>query len=214
MDYNKIKKNILEGYLTDLPNLHSKIVRIFTSSTFTDTKIERDTLITRVYPKIKEFCRLNYGLDFQVVDMRWGIPEGAMDDHTTVETCVQEIDACKRLSLGPNFVLFSGQKYGYQPLSKLIKVDEFKKILTVIEKDSEEYNLLNKWYIHDENAIPSVYVLQTISKYYIHFNDKRIENKNLKDAHIDKWWNLETCGFNAIFNEKNYSTRFNELFYF
>ena len=41
----------------------------------------------------------------QVVDMRWGIREEAEDDHTTAETCLKEIEACQRLSTGPNFVV-------------------------------------------------------------------------------------------------------------
>ena len=50
-----------------------KVVRIFTSSTFTDMLMERNTLMEYVYPKIKEYCREKHGLEYQVVDMRWGV---------------------------------------------------------------------------------------------------------------------------------------------
>ena len=57
---------IFAGCLKDLPPVSSKIVRIFTSSTFTDMLMERNTLMEYVYPKIKEYCREKHGLEFQV----------------------------------------------------------------------------------------------------------------------------------------------------
>ena len=57
---------IFAGSLVDLPPVSSKIVRIFTSSTFTDMLMERNTLMEWVYPKIKEYCREKHGLEFQV----------------------------------------------------------------------------------------------------------------------------------------------------
>ena len=57
---------IFAGCLTNLPPVSSKIVRIFTSSTFTDMLMERNTLMEYVYPKIKEYCREKHGLEFQV----------------------------------------------------------------------------------------------------------------------------------------------------
>ena len=45
----------------------SQVVRIFTSSTFTDMLMERNCLMEYVYPKIKEYCREKHGLEYQVV---------------------------------------------------------------------------------------------------------------------------------------------------
>ena len=57
---------IFSGRLEDLPPLCSRVVRIFTSSTFTDMVMERNTLMEHVYPRIKEYCRDRHGLEFQV----------------------------------------------------------------------------------------------------------------------------------------------------
>jgi hydroxylamine reductase (hybrid-cluster protein) len=46
------------------------VVRIFTSSTFTDMLMERNTLMEYVYPKIKEYCREKHGLEYQVRQYR------------------------------------------------------------------------------------------------------------------------------------------------
>ena len=35
--------------------------------------------------------------------MRWGVRDEATDDHVTTGLCLQEIDNCQRLSVGPNF---------------------------------------------------------------------------------------------------------------
>ena len=69
----KIVERIFAGNLTNLPMVSSKIVRIFTSSTFTDMLMERNTLMEYVYPKIKEYCRERHGLEFQVSkrSIRW-----------------------------------------------------------------------------------------------------------------------------------------------
>ena len=62
----RVIDSIFAGSLTNLPPVSSKIVRIFTSSTFTDMLMERNTLMEYVYPKIKEYCRERHGLEFQV----------------------------------------------------------------------------------------------------------------------------------------------------
>ena len=107
-----------------------KVVRIFTSSTFTDMLMERNTLMEWVYPKIKEYCKEKHGLEFQVcqsrvgapwynvdvevVDMRWGVRDEMTNEHATTALCVNELRGCQKFSMGPNFIYFGGQKYGYR----------------------------------------------------------------------------------------------------
>lgn len=57
-----------------------------------------------VYPSLRTYCQQR-GLEFQVVDMRWGVRDEATADHKTNELCVQEIKNCQRLTPGPNFVV-------------------------------------------------------------------------------------------------------------
>lgn len=59
----------IKEVLRELP-VRKRIVRIFTSSTFTDTKLERNMLMRDVYPFLSLICR-KLGLSFEVVDMRW-----------------------------------------------------------------------------------------------------------------------------------------------
>lgn len=175
------------GYLENLPPVISKIVRIFTSSTFTDMSLERNCLMENVYPKIKEYCKEKYGLEFQVVDMRWGVRDEATDDHMTTELCMNEIKNCQRLSVGPNFVTFLGQKYGYRPIPTYIESNEFNKLCSALsELKMSEVDLLYTWYKEDTNAIPSTFILQPISSILIHFNNKKEPELMAKDQ--STWW--------------------------
>jgi hypothetical protein len=47
----------------------SKIVRIFVSSTFTDTEHERNWMMAHANPRLSNWARVLYGLTFQIVDM-------------------------------------------------------------------------------------------------------------------------------------------------
>ncbi|KAI6183553.1 DUF4062 domain-containing protein [Aphelenchoides bicaudatus] len=76
-----IFNRVFSGHFSDIPPPLSKLVRVFTSSTFTDTTVERNALMEDVYPALKRYCRETHGLDFQVVDMRWGVRDEATDDH-------------------------------------------------------------------------------------------------------------------------------------
>jgi len=40
-----------------------------------------------------------------MMDLRWGIREQSLNDHTIIEFCLREIDKCKTKSIGPNFVV-------------------------------------------------------------------------------------------------------------
>ncbi|CAF4272884.1 unnamed protein product, partial [Adineta steineri] len=59
--------DVLRGRYQKLPEVRSKVVRVFISSTFSDTLSERDSLIDTVFPKLKDYCREKYGLEFQVL---------------------------------------------------------------------------------------------------------------------------------------------------
>ena len=43
------------------------MVRVYVSSTYTDMMLEKNVLVTEVYPRLKELCRERYGLEFQVI---------------------------------------------------------------------------------------------------------------------------------------------------
>ncbi|GMT33781.1 hypothetical protein PFISCL1PPCAC_25078, partial [Pristionchus fissidentatus] len=174
---------VFAGHFTSIPKPLSKLVRVFTSSTFTDTTVERNALMEDVYPRLKEHCREMHGLDFQVVDMRWGVRDEATDDHMTTKLCINEIGNCQRLSVGPNFVVFLCQKYGYRPIPSEILCTELEMLKRTLKEENEDTTVLETWYIEDANAVPSHFVLQPISSIL------RIPKLQEQDAAT--WWETE-----------------------
>ncbi|XP_067662722.1 NACHT and WD repeat domain-containing protein 2-like [Haliotis asinina] len=176
---------VIRGNVTVECPSTAKIVRIFTSSTFTDTRHERNALMERAYPALKEVCQ-QQGYEFQVVDMRWGIRDEATDDHMGTELCLREIDLCKKLSTGPSFVTFLSHKYGYRDFPNKIEAIEFDKLLAAVE-EKEALVLLKTWFKRDDNAVPPTYFLQPISSNLPDFRDENEEKqKSAKAAWYDQ----------------------------
>ena len=46
--------------------------------------------------------------------MRWGVRDEMTNEHMTTALCMTELRNCQRLSMGPNFIYFGAQKYGYR----------------------------------------------------------------------------------------------------
>ncbi|UYV61467.1 NWD2 [Cordylochernes scorpioides] len=152
----------------------------------TDMSLERNTLMEEVYPRLKAYCRDRHGLEFQVVDMRWGVRDEATDDHMTTELCMKEIENCQRLSMGPNFVVFLGQKYGYRPIPTFIPGAEFRELREILDELKVDAAVLDEWYWEDTNNLPSVFVLQPISSILPNFNNKRAPRLQATDQAT--WW--------------------------
>ncbi|KAH3692060.1 hypothetical protein DPMN_194937 [Dreissena polymorpha] len=179
----KLRNEALRGNTHLICPPSAKIVRIFTSSTFTDTKHERNMLMREAYPKIKEHCR-NFGYEFQVVDMRWGVRDEATDDHMGTELCLRELRLYQKLSTGPSFVSLLSHKYGYIAFPRVILADEFESLMVQVE-DPATIRLFRKWYSRDDNAVPPAYILASIST---HLPDFISKDKNRQKVAKEEWW--------------------------
>ena len=65
MEDSQIDK-LFAGDLENLPPWRQPLIRLYLSSTYTDMTLEKTALFAEVYPKLKEYCREKYGLEFQV----------------------------------------------------------------------------------------------------------------------------------------------------
>lgn len=122
--------------------------------------------------------------------MRWGVRDEATDDHMTTELCMKEIENCQRLSMGPNFVVFLGQKYGYRPIPTYILSSELQLLRDDLASTGIDVILLDTWYKKDSNAVPPISVLQPISSILINFNNKRVPKLQAEDQAV--WWDTLT----------------------
>eukprot|EP01043_Picozoa_sp_COSAG02_P007926 COSAG02_NODE_245_length_27293_cov_16.488012_13_plen_2534_part_00 len=87
------------------------IIRLFLSSTFTDTHSERDIVIKKVIPELNEWlARESYWIKFEVEDLRWGI--GGQDVKIQA-TCVNLINHCRPNGEGkPWMICFRTSRIG------------------------------------------------------------------------------------------------------
>jgi hypothetical protein len=73
------------------------VIRVFVSSTFSDLKAERNILQSKVFPSLERYCMLR-GFQFQVIDLRWGVPGEAGLDHRTMQICFDELRRVQEVS--------------------------------------------------------------------------------------------------------------------
>ncbi len=93
----------------DLSNAASRVVRIFISSTFRDFAKERDLLVRKVFPELRNRCRKRQ-VEIVDVDLRWGITEEEAKQGRVLPICLAEIDRSR-----PFFMCFLGERYGWIP---------------------------------------------------------------------------------------------------
>jgi WD40 repeat protein len=86
-----------------------KTVRVFISSTFRDMQTERNHLVRKVFPELKERCRKRH-VQLIDVDLRWGVTQDEAEGGGALDICLDEIDTCR-----PYFLGLLGQRYGYIP---------------------------------------------------------------------------------------------------
>jgi len=66
-------------------------IRVFISSTFRDMQEERDVLIKKIFPELRERCR-ERRVDFIDVDLRWGVTEEQAERGEVLPVCLAEIE--------------------------------------------------------------------------------------------------------------------------
>eukprot|EP01125_Pyxidicula_operculata_P011243 TRINITY_DN3679_c0_g1_i1.p1 TRINITY_DN3679_c0_g1~~TRINITY_DN3679_c0_g1_i1.p1 ORF type:complete len:1132 (-),score=166.27 TRINITY_DN3679_c0_g1_i1:262-3657(-) len=98
-----------------------KEVRLFVSSTFSDFHCEREVLVKRVFPELREWCSA-MKLRFVECDLRWGIPK---DSNTgeTIRNCLSEIDNCSQKNGDPFFLGLVSERFGWIPSQVDIPTD-------------------------------------------------------------------------------------------
>jgi len=89
----------------------SSKLAVFASSTFTDTVKERNLLLEKILPDLRERGRA-MGIEVIFVDMRWGVRDENTLDHQTWIACRRELLRCYNESGGLFFLSLQSDKYG------------------------------------------------------------------------------------------------------
>ena len=83
-----------------------RVVRVFVSSTFSDMHAERDELVKRVFPQLRNMCEQR-GVTRGEVDLRWGVTDEQAAEGQVLPICLEEIRRCR-----PYFVELLGERCG------------------------------------------------------------------------------------------------------
>ncbi len=82
------------------------VAKIFVSSTFRDMFSEREALVKRVFPKLRQEL-LRYRIHLVDYDLRWGITDDQVSEHGAMRACMRLIDESR-----PFFLGLIGHRYG------------------------------------------------------------------------------------------------------
>jgi hypothetical protein len=93
----------------ELHRTSERVIRVFISSTFVDMQEERDDLVKRVFPALRDLCE-SRGVTWGEVDLRWGITDEQVDEGDVLPICLEEIRECR-----PYFIGLLGERYGWVP---------------------------------------------------------------------------------------------------
>ncbi|KAK1175609.1 NACHT and WD repeat domain-containing protein 2-like [Acipenser oxyrinchus oxyrinchus] len=162
-----------------------KSVRVFMCANPDDTEAERNALREHVYPKLREFCRENYGIEFQVVDLYWGIKPEEWDSPELHRIRMRLLEECLRTSAGPCFVALVGEKYGSIQIPGEVESSEFEMILDAAVEAKLDTRILEEWYCRDENAVPPAYYLKPKSEMLKNYHNAMDYTNN---SQKDKMW--------------------------
>ncbi|NQT88931.1 DUF4062 domain-containing protein, partial [bacterium] len=87
--------------------------KVFISSTFRDMHSERDILIKKVFPELRERLE-RHRIHLVDIDLRWGVTEEQAESDQVLDLCLQQIDECR-----PFFVGILGERYGWVPTERV-----------------------------------------------------------------------------------------------
>ena len=146
-----------------------RTIRLFVSSTFADMVAERDLLQREVFPKLRLHCQKR-GLEFQPIDLRWGVSEEASRHNRTMRICLKELARCQEGRLKPNFLILLGERYGWRPLPETVPAELFERLRPAAEARSAPAARGLRWYRLDQNADPPAYVLLPREKELTDYN--------------------------------------------
>ncbi|XP_075608451.1 NACHT and WD repeat domain-containing protein 2 isoform X2 [Balearica regulorum gibbericeps] len=186
-----LRRAAFSGNLSALPSHlvpSGRSVRVFISANPEDTIAERSALREHVYPKLREFCRENYGLEFQVIDLYWGVEADEWDSPELQKTRMKLLEDCLKSSAGPCFVGLLGEKYGNIRIPGEVESAEFEMILDAAVEAKLETRILEEWYCRDENAVPPAYYLRPKSEMLKNYQNTMESSSNSMNE--NKWQDI------------------------
>uniref|UniRef100_A0A8C2ITE3 NACHT and WD repeat domain containing 2 n=1 Tax=Cyprinus carpio TaxID=7962 RepID=A0A8C2ITE3_CYPCA len=196
-----LRRAAISGNVLALPPFHvptGRSVRVFICANPDDTEAERNALKEHVYPKLRDFCRENYGIEFQVVDLYWGIDPEEWDSPELQRLRMKLLEECLKTSAGPCFVGLIGEKYGSIRVPGEVESAEFEMILDAAVEAGLDTRILEEWYCRDENSVPPAYYLKPKAEILKNYQNS-MESSSVAKSKNDKAWRAVSEEIKRIF---------------
>ncbi|XP_037124093.1 NACHT and WD repeat domain-containing protein 2 [Syngnathus acus] len=135
----------------------STCVKLYLCSNPADSVVERRALRELVFPKLREHCRHNLGVDFRVIDPHESIHRSHWPCEKTRKELIEE---CRESSAGPFLLALIGHEYGKASLPAQVEVPHFHLLLQQIQQMGLSTRELERVYSRDENTVPPTFCLR------------------------------------------------------
>ncbi|XP_061136572.1 NACHT and WD repeat domain-containing protein 2 [Syngnathus typhle] len=132
-------------------------VKLYLCSNPADSVVERRALREVVFPKLREHCRHNLGVDFRVIDPHESIHRSHWPCEKTRKELIEE---CRESSAGPFLLALIGHEYGKASFPAQVEVPHFHLLLQQIQQMGLSTRELERVYSRDENTVPPTFCLR------------------------------------------------------
>ncbi|PAA74233.1 hypothetical protein BOX15_Mlig033440g3 [Macrostomum lignano] len=142
--------------LSSLPTVSPRSITFCIISAFSDFEKEREVLRNEAYPRLYEYFRNTYGLQFRGVDIKLGLEKVNYDelDYWDLFHDIKRKFAFASHDSVP--VILLGQKFGLPLLPRRLPSRAFELIRATLRAHrnplTAQYHILDSWYRRDENA--------------------------------------------------------------
>ncbi|GFS04406.1 telomerase protein component 1-like [Elysia marginata] len=175
-----------------LTDLGWDVVRVFVSSTFNDFFNEREVLVKKVFPELREWCH-ERGLKFVECDLRWGIPKDTPTGDTIL-VCLDEIQCCRDKNRGmPFFIGLIGERLCGAFLNFLYSCFFLKR----------EQNTNAAFFLRDESiakSVPETFKQRFMESEQLPKHHLQVMKQKLKERFLDQVYPY-TCKVDGISTE-------------
>lgn len=181
-----------------MKQIETRQIRMFISSTFEDMKNERDYLIKKVFPELRQKA-FERDVTLIDVDLRWGITEEQSKKGQVIDICFNEID-----NSIPFFIGIVGNRYGWRPEESDVDTDtctHFESIKKYIDRHLSatemeiQYGVLErKQKMYASFYIDSRLVDENQIDYPDQLKDLKNKIRNNKRYPYDEYFSKESLG--------------------
>ncbi|KAI9362480.1 hypothetical protein DFJ73DRAFT_812542 [Zopfochytrium polystomum] len=165
-ELREVAMKLLRGDLSDdvFKLVDRTVIRLFISSTASDTEWERNTLVKDVWPYLAKLCQI-LDLDFEPIDLKWNAFDASVHENKEWDRSGYWVTEAMESSVGPSFFSILGDMYGQPGIPTSIAAEDFETMTAHLRSNNRSRDvseLLDVWYALDNNATPPVYVLRPV----------------------------------------------------